>query len=129
MKLMSSPPNYNQPRLQTSVATLPSARLANAHTPQAEAQRSGAAWYRRLELGFFPAGLGFLLSFTPSLGVSFDRADRLDRLYWLITENCSQSLPILNKYLKTATQAERATTAEVVSRIQEKCPSDSYPIF
>jgi hypothetical protein len=121
MKLMSSTPNYNQPRLQTSVATLPTARLANAHTPQAEAQRSGATWYRRLELGFIPASLGVLLSITPSIGISLERAGRLDRLYSLFTNNCQQSLPILKTHLEKATLADRAKTAGVVSTITEKC--------
>ena len=121
MKLMSSLPNYNQPRLQTSVTTLPSARLANAHPPQADAQRSGAAWYRRLEQGIFTAGLGVLLAITPSIGISLHYAERLDSFYRLFTRNCNTTLPIVSRYLANANNNGPAATREIAERVKKTC--------
>jgi hypothetical protein len=106
MKLMASPTlNYTSPRLQASSAS--TARSPQAHTPQADAQRSGAhgknflSPYRKFTRNWFFGGIagGLLLSSSGLFG-AFRDAKLTENFFKILTSDCPASLSLFENELK-----------------------------
>jgi hypothetical protein len=99
MKLITSLPNYNQARHQASVATMSASQLPNAHTPQADAQRSGGS-----NSSYFRTG-GLLVTSLFFLGLQYFSAyvERNTLLFKILTNpsNCERSISMVKGHLNS----------------------------
>ncbi|MFN9690780.1 MAG: hypothetical protein ACK551_01595 [Vampirovibrionales bacterium] len=96
MKLMASPTlNYTSPRLQASSAS--TARSPQAHTPQADAQRSGASNSLSSILTMcLMVGISGLYGFV---GTKFSENDAFYEILTSSPNNCKISLSMVREYL------------------------------
>jgi hypothetical protein len=141
MKLMSSLPNYNQPRLQTSVTTLPSARLANAHPPQADAQRSGGS----NSSYFRPGGMVVAGLFLLGLQDFSAYVERNSTYTKILTNprNCERSISMVKDHLQSLdlknvknlsdriqeeAKNQRSTASEILKEITQNCKKKQSPV-
>jgi hypothetical protein len=136
MKLITSLPNYNQARHQASMATMSASQLPNAHTPQADAQRSGGS-----NSSFFRAGVMLVAGL---LGLQYFSAsvERNSTYTKILTNprNCERTIPLVIDYLnsvdpkkfkgfsasvQTEVARESSRASEILEEITQNCNEET----
>ena len=138
MKLITSLPNYNQARHQASVATMSASQLPNAHTPQADAQRSGAhgkkflSPYRKFTRKWFWGGFaGGLFFLSPGLFGAVRDANLSAGFLDIIAHDCPAFLRLIKLELKEPSLKDYLVLLknkqDLSKELEERCNRISLP--